>query len=84
MKTKKILRKTNKSQKKVKDEPRDTAPCMCRVHIELDKGRKDAIKCIGHGIGCPCTTQIDADITSTEQVEQLAKEEIKNHDPLQL
>lgn len=52
MKVKKNLSKTNKK------EPEDTSPCMCRVHIELDKGRKDAIPCVGHGEGCPCTTKL--------------------------
>ena len=30
-------------------------PCMCDTHIKIDAGKKDAIPCIGHGEGCPCT-----------------------------
>ena len=43
-----------RNTKKV-EEIRDDKPCMCEVHIKMDKERNSAIPCIGHGKGCPCT-----------------------------
>jgi hypothetical protein len=39
---------------KSKDEKIEETPCLCEVHLRLDKERKSTLPCLGHGEGCPC------------------------------
>jgi hypothetical protein len=51
-------RRVSKSQEKriaVQKANVPDKPCACDVHLKMDATRKDAIPCIGHGVGCPCT-----------------------------
>lgn len=75
----KIQRKPKKNHKNTKKVLENTEPCMCRVHLTLEAGKKDAIPCIGHGKGCPCTEKAihDAEINSPEKANQVAENELK-------
>lgn len=62
--------KVNKSIRKTKEasEP----PCMCEVHVRLDKelGRKSL--CLGHGEGCPCYGTTGTDQAPQQSAESIA------------
>lgn len=73
------MRKQKRSQKNTEE------VCMCRVHIQTDKGRKDALPCVGHGKGCPCFTEqkitkvkqeLDNTIKTNEVLSQIAEPKI--------
>lgn len=49
------MKRNSKKAEEIKDE----RPCMCEVHIKMDKERNSAIPCIGHGKGCPCTLLLE-------------------------
>ena len=45
-------------------------PCACEVHVRLEASDgKDHLKCLGHGIGCPCTAKMEEAKQATENAE---------------
>lgn len=52
------------------------APCACSVHLLNDAGKKDALHCLGHGDGCPCSIPKITDIKEgSESPADATKEE---------
>ena len=50
----KYVRKHKKTKK-------EAIECACSIHRKFDEGKKDALRCLGHGKLCPCTKAIKED-----------------------